>query len=434
MSANKTNIKESNEEEKVAINLKQNNSQILRCSKDYIRNLHKQNANMENNKSIESENNSKILFKQNDVESIKQKLKENLDSNLNSYILSTKSKEQKILELLELINQYEAQIASLNNQITLLTNNNKQTKEILKNMESNYSQVETDLISEKETNKNNINIINGLNQDKTICEKKIKELVNIINQYTGQIEALTENLNNLKDEFFLYKNANEQDKNKLNELNLINNALNEEKEELNIICDKLNEENIKLKQDNKNLYEKFNDLEKDYKKLKEKNAKTENSFEKEKNKFNDLINYINQDLESLNKYFENKINQMLINDNIKSNNENKLSLNCFKNIENIDEIKNINFENFIKALINGIKSFKEKMKIQNENSNDIYVKEIKKLKEKITENENKEIQNEKMKELLKIKDENIFKLKEDVKKLLQDNIKLIKELQKFNGI
>ena len=50
MSANKTNIKESNEEEKVAINLKQNNS--------------------------------KILPKQNDVESIKQKLKENLDSNL----------------------------------------------------------------------------------------------------------------------------------------------------------------------------------------------------------------------------------------------------------------------------------------------------------------------------------------------------------------
>ena len=175
MSANKTNIKESNEEEKVAINLKQNNS--------------------------------KILFKQNDVESIKQKLKENLDSNLNSYILSTKSKEQKILELLELINQYETQISSLNNQITLLTNNNKQTKEILKNMETNYNQVETDLINEKETNKNNINIINELNKDKMICEKKIKELVNIINQYTGQIEALTENLNNLKDEFFLYKNA-----------------------------------------------------------------------------------------------------------------------------------------------------------------------------------------------------------------------------------
>ena len=74
------------------------------------------------------------------------------------------------------------------------------------------------------------------------------------------------------------------------------------------------------------------------------------------------------------------------------------------------------------------------MKMQNENSNDIYVKEIKKLKEKITENENKEIQNEKMKELLKIKDENIFKLKEDVKKLLQDNIKLIKELQKFSEL
>ena len=141
---------------------------------------------------------------------------------------------------------------------------------------------------------------------------------------------MTENLNNLKDEFFSYKNANEQDKNKLNELNLINNALNEEKEELNIICNKLNEENIKLKQDNKNLYEKFNDLEKEYKTLKEKNTKMENSLKKEKIKFNDLINYINQDLDSLNKYFENKINQMLINDNIKSSNENKLSLNCFK--------------------------------------------------------------------------------------------------------
>ena len=32
--------------------------------------------------------------------------------------------------------------------------------------------------------------------------------------------------------------------------------------------------------------------------------------------------------------------------------------------------------------------------------------------------------------LLKIKDENIIKLKEDIKKLIQDNIKLIKELQR----
>ena len=408
MSANKSNI-EFNEEEKVSNrNLNQNNSQIIKYSKDYIKKI-------ENNKTIESNNSLRNLFKYNDVEKIKQKLKENLDSNLNSYILSTKSKEQKIVELLELTNQYESQITILNNQINLLTKNNKQMKDILKNMELNYNQKETDLMKEKELNKKNINIINELNQDKNICETKIKELVNIINQYSGQIEALTENLNNIKNEFFEYKEKNEKEKNKLNELNNMNNILNKEKEELNLIINKFNEENIKLKQDNKNLFEKFNLLENDYKLLKEKNIKIENLFEKEKNKYNTLINYINQDLKSLTEYFEYKINHILIKDEYNNNilNENKLSLNCFNN----DEIKKINFEIFIKELINIFNSFKEKIDINNKNYNNVYIKEI-----------------NDMNKLIKIKDDNINKLKEDVKKLLQDNIILIKELEKFSNV
>ena len=115
MSANKSNI-EFNEEEKVSINLNQNNS---------LTKIQKQKINILNNKTIESNNSLKNLFKENDVEKIKQKLKENLDLNLNSYISSTKSKEQKILELLELTNQYESQITTLNDQINLLTKNNK---------------------------------------------------------------------------------------------------------------------------------------------------------------------------------------------------------------------------------------------------------------------------------------------------------------------
>ena len=408
MSANKSNI-EFNEEEKVSNrNLNQNNSQIIKYSKDYIKKI-------ENNKTIESNNSLRNLFKYNDVEKIKQKLKENLDSNLNSYILSTKSKEQKIVELLELTNQYESQITILNNQINLLTKNNKQMKDILKNMELNYNQKETDLMKEKELNKKNINIINELNQDKNICETKIKELVNIINQYSRQIEALTENLNYIKNEFFEYKEKNEKEKNKLNELNNMNNILNKEKEELNLIINKFNEENIKLKQDNKNLFEKFNLLENDYKLLKEKNIKIENLFEKEKNKYNTLINYINQDLKSLTEYFEYKINHILIKDEYNNNilNENKLSLNCFNN----DEIKKINFEIFIKELINIFNSFKEKIDINNKNYNNAYIKEI-----------------NDMNKLIKIKDDNINKLKEDVKKLLQDNIILIKELEKFSNV
>ena len=213
MSANKS-ILEFNEEEKIDINLNQNNSQIIKYSKDLEKKLNKQDIKTENNKTVESQKLVNNLFKQNDIEKIKQKLKENLDSNLNSYILSTKSKEQKIVELLEIINQYESQITSLNNQIILLTKNNKQMKDILKNIEFNYKQSESELINQKELNKKNINIMNELNQDKIICENKIKELVNIINQYSGQIEALTENLNNIKNEFFLYKKENEKEKNR----------------------------------------------------------------------------------------------------------------------------------------------------------------------------------------------------------------------------
>jgi len=411
MSANKNNI-EFNEEEKVSINLNQNNS---------LTKIQKQKINILNNKTMESNNSLKNLFKQNDVEKIKQKLKENLDLNLNSYISSTQSKEQKILELLELTNQYESQITTLNDQINLLTKNNKQMKDILKNLELNYNEKESDLINEKELNKKNMNTIYELNQDKIICETKIKELVNIINQYSEQIEALTENLNNIKSEFFAYKEENEKEKIKLNELNDVNNILNKEKEEMNLIINKFNEDNIKLKEDNKNLFEKFNILENDYKILKEKNIKIENSLEKEKNKYTSLINYINQDLKSLTEYFDYKINHILIKDEYNNIlNENKLSLNCF----NKDEIKNINFEIFIKALINGINSFKEKMVMNNENINSTYIKEINRIKEKNCD----------MNKLIKIKDDNINKLKQDIKKLLQDNVILIKQLEKFSNV
>ena len=224
MSAQKSDI-QFNEEEKVDINKGKNNSQIIRYSKDFIKNLRFEKIKQENNKQNEyiiKENNSKD---QNDIDKIKQKLKENLDSNLNSYILSTKAKEQKILELLEIINQYESQITSLNNQIMILTKSNKQMKDIFKKIEYNYEQNKMSLISEREINKNNNKQMNNLYQDKIICEKKIEELVNIINQYSGQIEALTETLNNIKNEFFNYKKQNEQDKNKIIELNNINQIL-----------------------------------------------------------------------------------------------------------------------------------------------------------------------------------------------------------------
>jgi len=412
MSAKKISDIEFNKEEKINNNKKQNNSQIKRYSKDFMKqNIKEENKINELNHKKEKVNSYsfKNLFDKSEIEIIKEKLKENLDSNLTSYIISTKSREQKIIELLELINQYESQIASLNNQIIFLTNNNKQMKENLKNTELNYTQTKNELIKQKEINEKNNTNITVLQKDKNICEKKMKELVNIINQYSFQIEALTETLNNIKQEFTLFKKQNENDKIKIKELTDINILIKKEKDELNIINKQLNEENTILKQDKENLSEKNILLENNNEILNEEKNILEKNLEKEKNKLNNLINDINQDLSSLTDYFENKINSIINKDinNISILNENKLTLNCFQNIEDNNEIKKINFELFIKAIIKGFNSFKEKMNNKNNMEN--------------TDNINK---------LLKIKDENIIKLKEDIKKLIQDNIKLIKELQK----
>ena len=459
MSAKKV-VNNYKEEEKVHINQEKNNSQIIRYSKDFIKNLNLKNIKKENSKQNENEmKQMKCTNNTNNINEIKQKLKENLDSNLNSYILSTKAKEQKILELLEIINQYESQILSLNNQIMLLTNNNKQMKEILRKMEFNYERNKLDLVTEREKNKNNNIQMNNLYEDKNICEKKIEELVNIINQYSGQIEALTETLNNIKNEFFVYKKQNELDKNKLIELNDINNILTKEKEIINDNYNILNKEFEIIKQEKENLDNICNKLNEEKKILNEQKEKMESLYEKEKDKSISLIDYINQDLKSLIDYFDNKFNSTLNKQNIK---ENKLILNCFQNIGENTELKKINFDIFIKALINGINSIIEKSNKDNENYQELinkekkYIKEISELKEKIINNEKimnnynsnnhliierkydnlkkemkiKEIQIENMNKLIKIKDENIIKLKDDIKNLLEDNVNLIKKLEK----
>ena len=462
MSAKKENI-EFNEEEKVSINEK-NNSQIIRYSKNFAKNLHFENIKKSNNKNNETEKNvQKNNDQNNDIDKIKQKLMENLDLNLNSYILSTKAKEQKIFELLEIINQYESQITLLNNQIIKLTNSNKQMKDILKKIELNYEQNKIELKTEKEKAKNNSVYLNNLQKEKIISEKKIEELVNIINQYSTQIEALTGTLNNLKNEFFDYKNQNEQDKNKLIELDNINNKLKKENDLINENFNKLKMDFIKLKQDKENLEKKYIDLDKNNNVIITKKENLENLLEKEKVKSTDLIYYINEDLKSLVEYFDNKFNSIIKQENNNTINENKLSLNCFQNAEDDNEIKNLNFQMFIKAIINGINSIKEKMNKDNENYQKLikkekkYIQDINELKEKIINNEKlinenahsndylimeknyssikneikiKEVQIENINKLIKIKDDTILKLKEDIKKLISDNIKLIKEFDK----
>ena len=144
----------------------------------------------------------------------------------------------------------------------------------------------------------------------------------------------------------------------------------------------------KLKQTKENLEKNFNVLEKETLVMKEQKEKLENFFEKEKNKNINLIDYINQDLKSLVDYFDNKFNSLIEDKNNDTINENKLTLNCFQNIEKNNVIKNINFETFIKAIIKGINSIKEKMNKDKEsnlgfiNQEKKYIQEINNLKEK----------------------------------------------------
>ena len=510
-------INNRNEEEESNNQSKEiNKSNIVNLSNEYNNNLKLTSIDIENNEEEIKILNTIPQQKEKEIELLKQNLidnknkfknninkeekkekyeKENLEKSLNSYIMANKSKEQKILELLEIVNQYETQISALNKQIISLTNSNKQMKDIIKNMEFGYEQTKVNLMTEKEINKNNNTYMTNLYQDKIISEQKIKELINIINQYSGQTEELTKTLNNLKNENINYKKENDEFKNKIFELNEKNNSLENNRVTIQNEIKKLNEEISKLKEDNKKLCEIQYSTEDKMKKNIEEYEKIKLEIKKEENKNTFLINSINQDLESLSKYFDTKYNLLFdeekneneINYNFNYDKEIKLSLICFQNTDdkNINN-KDINIQLLIKTLINGFNNSKEKIKeLKNKNINindkisslinkeKEYIQQIEKLnkiiidKEQIIKKNNKDIielkkeindkvqinnnlilekkievlNNEiQLKEaqvgninkLIKIKDDNIYKLKEDNKKLIQDNINLIKELRKYN--
>ena len=517
----KSNINKNNEEEEESNTNNQskenNKSNIINLSNEYYNNLKLTSIDIDNNEEEIQILNTMPQQKEKDIELLKQNLtdnknkyitknninkeenktkieKENIEKSLNSYIMANKSKEQKILELLEIINQYESQISALNKQIISLTNSNKQMKDIIKNIEFGYEQAKVNLMTEKEINKNNNTYMNNLYQDKIISEQKIKELINIINQYSGQTEELTKTLNNLKNENLNYKKENDEFKNKIFELNEKNSSLENNNTTIQNDIKKLNEEISKLKEDNKKLCEIQYNTENKMKKNIEENEKIKLEIKKEENKNTFLIHAINQDLESLAKYFDTKYNLLFdeekndneINYNFNYDNEIKLSLICFQNSSENNNNKDINIQLLIKTLINGFNNSKEKIKeLKNKNMNindkisslinkeKDYIQQIEKLnkiifdKEQLLKKYNKDIfelkkeindkaqfnnnlilekkievlNNEiQLKEaqfgninkLIKVKDDNISKLKEDNKKLIQDNINLIKELRKYN--
>jgi len=490
----------------------------LQMSEELSDNMKTMNLDNQNNE--EEKQKLKPFHPQKDIKILKEKYKENneneckvndekenLEKNLKSYIIANKSKEDKILDLLEIINQYEIQISLLNKQIISLTNSNKQMKGIIKNIEYGYEQTKVNLMTEKEVNKSNNTYMNNLYQDKILSEERIKELINIINQYSTEIDSLTNTLNFLKNENLKYKKENEEYKNNILKLTEKANTIEYDMNTIKNDNTKLYEEVCKLKEDNEKLCELQYNTENKAKNLIQENENLKAQIKNEENKNVSLIKSINQDLESLAKYFDMKYNSLFNEESylqtISNNNDDemKLSLICFQNIEE-NNIKDLNIELLIKTLINGFNCSKDKIKeLINQNRNisenkekkfqelidkekeyiqqiEIFkesitqkdkiisqfnseIVELKKIKEENDENDDddndnfeasnnslklekkieflnneiilKEVQIENVNKLLKKRDDDIVKLKEDNKKLIQDNVNLIKGLKKFNN-
>jgi chromosome segregation ATPase len=238
----------------------------LQMSEELSDNLKTMNLDNQNNE--EEKQKLKPFNPQKDIKILKEKYKENneneckvnnekedLERNLKSYMIANKSKEDKILDLLEIINQYEIQISLLNKQIISLTNSNKQMKGIIKNIEYGYEQTKVNLMTEKEVNKNNNTYMNNLYQDKILSEERIKELINIINQYSAEIDSITNTLNILKNENLKYKKENEEYKNNILKLTEKANTLEYDMNTIKNDNTKLYEEVCRLKEDNEKLCE-----------------------------------------------------------------------------------------------------------------------------------------------------------------------------------
>ena len=427
---------------------------------------------------------------------------QNLQNDLNSYISSNKSKDRRITDLLEIINQYETQITSLNNQIISLNNSNKQMKDLIINIEANLKQAKLDYLSEKEANKNNELKLKTLVKEKEISQQKISDLINVINQYSDELNSLTVLLNKLKIENEnLIKNKNtmqsEINEYKNNFENLENNynLLKEENE-------KIVENDKKLRDDNQKLCGIQIKTDEKVKNIFSENEQMKIEFKKNELKYQNLIQNYNQDFQALALYIDTKFNNLLFNNNQDSNiNDNndtnetepKLSLLFFQNCEDEDNhLKEINIELLIKSVLNGFNNSKEKIRElayknkiisekfeSNEKENKFKEKIINELNDKerdyqfklkqyenklkikddeiaqiknnlnnIENNENNKKFEEKIDKLnneikikdmqicnytklIKVRDENINELDANNKKLILDNVNLIKELKKF---
>ena len=135
------------------------------------------------------------------------------------------SKDKKIKELIDIVTQYEEQITILNNQVITLTKNNKELKGAIIDMSTTYDKACKEEKQAKET------ISNDLQCTKEKYELKIKELINIINQYSEEIEKINNELRITQNNYYALNEEFQKQGKFLNEVTNEIKILNQENEQ-----------------------------------------------------------------------------------------------------------------------------------------------------------------------------------------------------------
>ena len=266
------------------------------------------------------------------------------------------SKDQKISQLLSIIKQYETQITTLSTQNAVLSQTNAQLKQQSNALTSQYHNTQLQLQNTKDTQHMHTATIQSIQYQNVAYEQKIKELIDLIKEYSNEVITTNNELSTLKEKY---------------------NLLLNESENVKQMCSNYDKEITALKQDNNDLQSKNETLIKTVNYLQTNNSETinenyalskENSelkkevshMQVEHNKHNahneSLVCLINKDLVNLSKEvalgFNAVINKqngnecgvigkmMLLSNNDDNDNDVQCKVNFKVLIETINKMKN----------------------------------------------------------------------------------------------
>ena len=194
------------------------------------------------------------------------------------------SKDKKIKELIDIVTQYEAQITILNNQVITLTKNNKELKGAIIDMSTTYDKACKEEKQAKET------ISNDLQCTKEKYESKIKELINIINQYSEEIEKINNELRVTQNNYYELNEEYQKQGEFLNEVTNEIQILNQENNQYKVQIQQMNQRLIDYDKEvyelqrQMNLY--LNDI-----------SQLDNEIKQKDTKYSNFISKVNKDIE-----------------------------------------------------------------------------------------------------------------------------------------